>query len=113
MANQCLTTTPSAASPLVIKAKPGVINLKLSGTICFNPAETDVTTVAGAKVAFTCTAQSLSFTGVADTSYYLEIFHSGALASSQGQLQEDCPSSTPLATLTANNTFSRFQIDVG
>ena len=112
MANPCLTTAPAAASPLTIKAKPGVINLKLSGTICFNPAQADVVTVAGLKVAFTCSAQSLSFIGLANTSYYVEILHCGALESSVGQLQENCSSSTSLATLTAANTFSRFQIDV-
>jgi hypothetical protein len=112
MANPCLTTAPASADPLTIKAKPGTIKLKLSGTICLDPAQTNVVTVAGAKVAFTCSAQSLSFTGLANTSYYVEILHCGDLNSSVGQLLEDCAKATPLATLTADNTFSRFQIDV-
>ncbi len=112
MPKQCLTTAPTLAHPLVIKAKPGTINLKLTGTVFFDPSGTDVITKSGSKVPYTCTAQTLSFLGVTNTSYYLEILHGGTQKDSTGDLIEDCDASTVLATLSAANTRSRYQGDV-
>ncbi len=112
MANPCLTTAPTPKDPLVINAKPGQINLKLTGTVFFDHARTDVITTTGQKVTFTCTAQTLSFKGIAGTSYYLEIVHGGSLDTSEGDLQEDCASPVTLVTLSGASTRSRYQVDV-
>ena len=82
MANPCLTTTPSLSDPLVINANPGTINLKVTGTVFLDPSQTDVVQTDGTKVAFTCTAQTLSFTAEAGKSYFLEIMHAGTLPTS-------------------------------
>jgi hypothetical protein len=97
---------------LVFSAKPGQINLKVTDAVFFDPTQTDVVTVSGEKVAFKCTAQTLSFTAAAGTSYFLEIVHGGATAESVGELQEDCASPVTLATLSAANTFARYKITV-
>lgn len=112
MASPCLTTAPTPDDPLVIHAKAGLIKLKVAGAVFFDPAQTDVVTTAGCKVAFTCAAQTLSFTGVSGTSYFLEILHGGSTDNAEGQLQEDCAAAVTLATLSPASTFSRYQIDV-
>lgn len=112
MPGSCLTTPPTLDDPLTIQAKPGQINLKLTGTIFFDPSGTDVVTNTGAKVAYTCGGQALSFTGVAGTSYFVEILHGGMMNTSTGELQEDCGKPVTLATLSTANTFSRFQVVV-
>ena len=112
MPRQCLTTVPTLDDPLTIQAKPGQINLKLTGTIFFDPAGTDVVTTASVKVPYTCSAQSLSFTGAAGQSYFVEILHGGTSAESTGALVEDCTSPVTLATLSAANTFARLQFVV-
>lgn len=112
MPTPCLTTAPTADNPLVVTANAGKINLKLTGTVMFDPSQTDVITTSGQKVAFVCTATTLSFTGVSGTSYYLEVLHLGTLVTSSGNLVEDCDAATVLATLSAGNTYARFQIDV-
>jgi hypothetical protein len=108
----CLTTAPTLDDPLIIKANPGQIKLKVTGTVFFDPSQTDVITVAGDKVSFVCTAQSLSFTAVAGTSYFLEILHGGTMDTSVGQLQEDCNPGVTLATLSAANTYARYKVVV-
>ncbi len=112
MAGPCLTTAPTVADPLTVNAKPGQINLKLTGTVVFDPSGTDVITTTGAKVPFTCSAQALSFTGVSGTSYFVEILHAGTMSTSTGDLQEDCTSPVTLATLSSANTFSRLKVVV-
>ncbi len=112
MPDSCLTTAPLASDPLVIRAKPGQINLKLTGTVFLDPAGTDVVTDAGDKVAYICKAQSLSFTAVSGCSYFLELLHGGTSDASEGALQEDCAASVTLATLSAANTFARYQVVV-
>jgi hypothetical protein len=112
MAGPCLTTAPTLADPLTVNAKPGQINLKLTGTVVFDPSGTDVITTSGAKVSFTCSAQTLSFTGVSGTSYYVEMLHAGTMATSTGDLQEDCAGAVTLATLSPANTFSRLLVVV-
>jgi len=112
MPGPCLTTAPTLDDPLTIQAKPGQINFKLTGTIFFDPSGTDVVTSDGAKVAYTCSGQALSFTGVAGTSYYVEILHGGLTDTATGNLQEDCANPVTLATLSAANTFSRLQVVV-
>jgi hypothetical protein len=112
MAGPCLTTAPTLDDPLTIQAKPGQINLKLTGTVFFDPQGTDVVTTTGAKVAYTCSGQALSFTGVAGTSYFVEILHGGTSDASTGTLVEDCTGGVTLATLSAANTFSRLQVVV-
>ena len=112
MARSCLTTAPTLANPLTVNAKPGQINLKLTGTVVFDPSGTDVITTTGAKVPYTCSAQALSFTGVSGTSYFVEILHAGIMSTSTGNLQEDCARTVTLATLSPANTFSRLQVVV-
>ncbi|MBB5341462.1 hypothetical protein [Tunturiibacter gelidoferens] len=106
MPNPCLTTAPTLDDPLIIKAKPGQIKFQVTGTVFFDPAQTDVVTSTGKKVPFTCTAQTLSFTAAAGTSYFLEILHGGTLDNSTGELQEDCDAGVTLATLSAANTYA-------
>jgi hypothetical protein len=108
----CLTTPPTFDEPLLISAKPGAIKLKLAGTVFFDPSQTDVVTDKGDKVAFVCTALALSFTAVANTTYFLEILHGGTLANSEGFLQEDCTPPVTLATLSAANTYARYKVVV-
>jgi hypothetical protein len=112
MPTPCLTTAPTLAEPFTIQAKPGKINFKLTGTVFFDPSGTDVLTIAGAKVPYTCTAQALSFTGVAGTSYFVEMLHGGTSDESTGELVEDCTKGVTLATLSAANTFVRIQVVV-
>jgi hypothetical protein len=108
----CLTTAPTLDDPLTINAKPGQIKLKTTGTVFFDPSQTDVITTNGDKVSYTCTAQELSFTAAAGASYYLEILHGGKMDNSVGQLQEDCTPPVTLATLSAGNTFARYKVVV-
>ena len=112
MANPCLTNAPTLDDPLTITAKPGQLNLKVTGTVFFDPTQTDVITIEGKKVPFVCKAQTLSFTAVAGTSYFLEVLHLGSMAESQGQLQEDCDGGATLAILSAANTFARYKVVV-
>ena len=112
MAISCLLAAPTLDDPLTITGQPGTINLKLTGTVVFDLAQTDVITVAGDKVTFKCTAQTLSFIAVAGTDYFLEMMHAGTMDTSHGSLQEDCPSAMVLATLSAAGTFARFRINV-
>ena len=113
MAGSCLTTAPTLDDPLTIQAKPGQIKLKVTGTVLFDPSGTDVITTGGAKVSFTCTANSLCFAGTAGASYFVEILHFGTMDNSTGALQEDCANAPTLLTLSAGNTFARLQIVVG
>ncbi len=110
MPNDCRTTPPTLDDPLTITVSPGQINLKVTGTVFLDPSQTDVVTAKGDKVAFVCKAQTLSFTAVAGTSYFLELLHLGSMAESEGELQEDCANPVKLATLSAANTFSRFRV---
>jgi hypothetical protein len=109
----CLTTAPTFDDPLVIPAQPGAIKLRLTGTVFFTPAQTDVVTESGGKVAFVCTSLTLSFTAIANTTYFLEILHGGTLDNSVGYLQEDCASPVTLATLSSANTYARYKVVVG
>jgi hypothetical protein len=108
----CLTTPPTFDQPLLIAAKPGNIKLKVTGTVFFDPSQTDVITQDGAKIPFVCTALTLSFTAVAGATYFLEILHGGIMSNSEGFLQEDCDNPVTLATLSSANTAARYQVVV-
>lgn len=108
----CLTTPPTFDDPLLISARPGAIKLKLTGTVFFDPSQTDVVTESGDKVAFICTSLTLSFTAVAGTTYFLEVLHGGTLDNSEGFLQEDCTPPVTLATLSSANTYARYKVVV-
>ncbi len=80
--------------------------------VFFDPSGTDVVTIDGTKVAFTCSGQALSFTAVAGTSYFVEMLHGGLSDEATGTLVEDCDKGVTLADLSAANTFSRLQVVV-
>ena len=112
MAGPCLITAPTLGDPLTVHAKPGKINLKVTGNTFLDPAGTDVETIDGDKVACTVSGQALSFTAAPSQTYFLDILHGGMTEDATGDLEEDCQNPKTLLTLSSANTFARLKMVV-